>query len=354
MKNIPVLISLIVILSASCGKSEESTTSDNTASTNISGVIDVHNHLVFILSDNSRDVEGAANTALAKMDSLGVQTLIVMPPPFTPNQSGSYSYTEYTALSGFSNRIKFIGGGGTLNPLIQQAISAGSVTSAIRNQFTSQVQEIIDAGAIGFGEMAILHISRNPSHEYISAPANHELFKLLSDLAANVSLPIDIHMEAVPASMDTPKALLDASPANPTTLPANISDFEELLAHNRNTKIVWAHLGWDNSGNWTSTLTDELLGRNSNLYISFRVSDDTSENLLLEGNGNIKTEWHDLFKKYSDRFVVGSDQFFKSGDIGNTLPENLMDMTSSSLSQLDESIRNKLLFENANAIYNLQ
>ena len=65
-------------------------------------------------------------------------------------------------------------------------------------------------------------------------------------------------MGPVPSDVATPAHLQAGQ--NPPLLRANIEGFERLLAHNRKTKIVWAHAGSDPLGHFTPALVRALLG----------------------------------------------------------------------------------------------
>ena len=53
---------------------------------------------------------------------------------------------------------------------------------------------------------------------------------------------------------------------------SNNPDALRLLAHNPKAKILWSHMGWDNTGHRTAALTARLLEKHPNLYMSFKIS----------------------------------------------------------------------------------
>lgn len=58
----------------------------------------------------------------------------------------------------------------------------------------SFTEDIAKAGAIGFGEIAIEHLSSGRgAHPYESVPADHPLLFALVDVASRLSMPVDIH-----------------------------------------------------------------------------------------------------------------------------------------------------------------
>ena len=55
-----------------------------------------------------------------------------------------------------------------------------------------------------------------------------------------------------------PKYWKSESPKFPDFLMGNIKRFERFLAHNRQGKIIWTHLGWDSIGQRTAALTGDV------------------------------------------------------------------------------------------------
>jgi hypothetical protein len=73
---------------------------------------------------------------------------------------------------------------------------------------------------------------------------------------------------------------------------------ELLFAHDRRAKIIWAHTGFSTSPERVSELMEKypaLIGE-----MSFRGG-------ITDSSGKLTPEWRDLFNRYSDRFVLGSD-----------------------------------------------
>ena len=279
--------------------------------------IDCHNHLHgYFRSPRGQeeyDFAGAAKVALASMDQYNINTIIVMPPPFPLNHPNQYTYKELmTVVKKYPGRFAFMGGGGTLNVMIQQAIEAGKTTPAMRSTFEKKAREIVAKGAVGFGEFAAEHFGLGPKHRYETAPPNHPLFLLLADIAAEYNVPIDIHMEAVPEEMPLPAGL--SSPPNPKTLRPNIAAFERLLGYNRKARILWSHVGWCNTGRRTASFCATMLRKHPNLYMSFKISpmDSRSECRPIEEGVGLKAEWLQVIKEFPDRFIIGTDQFYIS------------------------------------------
>ena len=90
--------------------------------------------------------------------------------------------------------LLFLVGGGRLNAQLYKLSDPTSVTGDIKRAFSDEARQIIKAGAIGFGEIASLHISAAPGHSYEFVPADHPLLRVLADVAAKFDVPISIWM----------------------------------------------------------------------------------------------------------------------------------------------------------------
>lgn len=323
------------------------------------GYIDTHNHLFGRFGPRSGspvlDYEGAAQVALAKMNALGIEKMLIMPPPFPPNHPNKYDMDDFLdVVKKHTDRFGFLGGGGTLNPMIQQVVYDGTTSPEVGQIFEEKALEILSGGALGFGEMTAEHFSMNPRHPYETAPPDHPLFLLLADIAARHDVPIDIHMEAVPEEMALPNNERLRSPRNPKRLRPNIAAFERLLAHNREAKIIWAHAGWCNTGRRTPALMGDLLARHANLYMSIKIGrDSVHENRPLNRYWEIKPEWLNLCIRYPDRFLIGSDHFYLSPRIPRRMPRHA-EASKVFLSQLPPEIASKVGYENAISIFKLK
>jgi hypothetical protein len=276
--------------------------------------IDAHAHLFPHVASGGfaqTGYEGAAARALKVMADLDITETFLMPPPFTRSQQDVYDIEDLLVVTRkYPGRFALLGGGGTLNVMIQETSQSAEINGTVRETFERRATEIIKNGAVGFGEMTAEHFSRNPNHPYESAPPDHPLFLLLADIAARHDVPVDIHMEAVPADMAMPPWLRKESSRNPPTVKENISRLEKLLAHNWKTRIIWAHAGWDLSGRRTPELMKRLLQNHPNLYMSLKIHlDRPGPNCPIDRSGRLDPEWLSLFLALPDRFIVGSDEF---------------------------------------------
>ncbi len=327
-------------------------------------LIDTHDHLSGILGRSGRsDYPGAARAALEVMDRLDIRRTLIMPPPQPPGFANLYTMEDLLgAARGHAGRFSVLGGGGSLNVMIQEAVSGGT-SAKLRREFEKRALAILAQGAVGFGEMTAEHLSLNPEHPYVSAPPDHPLFLLLADLAAAHGVPIDLHMEAVSEPLRLPSRF--SSPPNPATLAPNIPAFERLLAHNREARIIWVHAGWDNTGHRTAALSTALLQRHPNLYMSLRIvsppegrpahEPSLTENRPVDDHGKIKPEWLELLSAFPDRFLLGSDEFFLSPEIRRQRHPSTgsAEATTGLLSQLPPDLAGKVGHENARRVFGL-
>lgn len=312
----------------------------------LSPYVDVHTH------PNSNDLPGAVKVALQSMGAENAAILLFMPPPFAPGSPGRYDAEAIeSAEKGHQEELAFLGGGDTLNVLIQQAARSGGVSPDLKEEFRAHAEEILREGAVGFGEMAAEHFATGPGTYYEYAPPDHPLFLLLADISAeHGGVPIDLHMEAVPEAIPLPAGL--NSPPNPPRLHANIAAFERLLAHNPRATIVWAHAGCDYTGYRTPQLMGRLLRAHPNLYMQIKIdpaSPGKNSPLTNGGSGTIKPQWLQLFRDFPERFVIGSDQHYPQPP---NRPQRWQSVVML-LNQLPSDLRRKIGRENAMRIYHL-
>jgi len=318
--------------------------------------IDIHNHLITEGGSRSMpDFPGAVKTALAAMDKLGVQKMLILPPPFPPGHRGQYTADAFLrVIKKYPDRFGFLDGGGSLNIIIQQAAQEQTLSPGLKARFEKEAEQILAQGALGFGEITALHFSLHPDHPFMEAPPDQPLFLLLSDIAARYDVPIDLHMEAVPEDMPLPDDPRLESANNPKTLTANIPALERLLDHNPKVRIIWDHVGWCNTGRRTPALCRELLSRHTNLYMSFKISPDSNPACRpLMPESEIKPEWLELIKDFPDRFLIGTDQFYASPGSNVRGGPQRNSGTKILLSWLPRDLALKVAIENPKAVFKL-
>jgi hypothetical protein len=264
--------------------------------------VDMHMHLV----PTKGDFSGAVVEALSLMDRAGIETAVVMP---TPQSSSVYTEREYTAaLRRHPGRFVWFGGGGDLNGIIHRT-DPGKVSDAVRKDFVARAEAILNAGARGFGEMAVLHISFMSGHPFEETRADHPLFLALADVAGARGAIISMHIDIVPKDGPTPTNVV--AMGNPRTLHGNLEGFERLLAHNRRARIVLEHVGADPVGFATRELLQRLVEDHPNLYLAIRAAPAASAEMsnLIVGTSGMLPEWAEFFRQHSDRFLFGTDSF---------------------------------------------
>jgi len=319
--------------------------------------VDVNVHLIGPRAQGYYNLEKSAQIALKSMDVNGVKISLLRPMPQAAEQNLQLYFEDLLPIvQKYPNRFAALGGGGSLNVMIQQAVKEARVTSAMEKEFDARALELVRKGAVGFGVIAIEHFSIDHNHPYETAPPDHPLFLRLSDMAAKYDMPIDVHMEAIPEEMQLPSRF--QSPPNPQVLKPNIAAFGRLLAHNRNAKIIWSHLGWDNTGKRTVALTRRLLAGNPNLYMSIRIASGMQERRVvnpgfpLDQDGRLQQDWLSLFLEFPDRFLIGSDEIVKAT---NDHPSaGSLRSTISLLEHLPEKLKARIGYENAYGLYKLK
>ncbi|MEG0417236.1 amidohydrolase family protein [Gordonibacter sp.] len=128
---------------------------------------------------------------------------------------------------------------------------------------------------------------------------DHPAFLEIFDLAAQESLPVLVHHNIT--AQNSEEILY-------------LSELEEALAHNRDCKIIWAHVGISRRVEIQNLprIADDLLANNENLWIdiSWVVYDyyflDKFPNQYHDGN--TLDDWVALIEKYPDRFMLGTDK----------------------------------------------
>lgn len=304
------------------------------------------------------NLAAAADRLIEKMDDYGVQQalVVVVPGPI------SNEYEEkslHQVVMRHADRLKLMAGGAILSPYLQQ-IKPEDVTEDDRRGFRQVAEQLLSGGAVGFGEMISYHLSMADHHSFQYAPPDHPLFLLLADIAAQHNVAIDLHMEAIVNRRPMPENLKRASAKNPQTLEPTIPAFRRLLEHNPKARIVWQHIGWDNTGDMTPELLDFLFSSHPNLYIALRIESRIQQvgngpampNRLVNEKGILKPEWLAIIKKFSDRITIGSDEFFFP--VESKRPNQSFSETWTLLDQLPEQLAQKLGRDNPKRIYNLK
>jgi len=268
---------------------------------------------VHLRAGPARNFDAAIEGALGATAGLGRKTLVLVPPPF-PSVAANANAHDYEvflpSIRRHPTELAFLGGS-YLNAILQTTDPA-AVSPEIRRSFLAHAAKVLDDGARGFGELALLHFSEFEGHPYERAAPDHPLLLALADLAAGRDAPIAVHMEAVEKDMDLPMGL--ASPPNPPRIPANIAAFERLLSHNPAARIVWLHNGWDNTGQRTPQFVHRLMAVHPNLALALKFQRSRFPQNQVMAPGGPNPAWLAVIRSYPDRIIIGSDSFFASPD----------------------------------------
>ena len=309
----------------------------------LSPYVDAHVHI------DEHDPEGSVNAALQAMSELNAARVFVLTEPYSPDDRNRWDVESILpALKIYPNKLAVLGGGGTLNAMIQESVRSGDAGADIQTKFKERAEEMVREGVAGFGEMTTEHFSlaASPLKDYEYAPADSPLMLLLADIAAQKNIPIDLHMEAAPHTIPLPHGL--ESPPNPSHIHGNIAALERLLDHNRRAKIIWAHAGSDNTGYRTPELCDRLLRAHPNLYMEIKIDPMYPGRNYPMADGKIKPAWIKLLQKHPDRFIIGSDQHYGPE---LTATHSRAQATVLFLNQLPTELRTRIGMENVEHIY---
>jgi predicted TIM-barrel fold metal-dependent hydrolase len=301
--------------------------------------VDDHTHF------DEKDIPATIRTSLAALGRENAAMIFLQMPPDTFDHPGHYdAEVILAAAKQHPGKLAVLGGGGTLNAMIMQAVATGDAGPEVQRKFKDRAEKLLREGVIGFGEMTAEHF--DGLTPYQTAPPDHPLYLLLADIAADHGVPIDIHMEAVPQDMPLPTDL--KSPPNSPRLHANIAAFERLLDHNPRANIIWAHLGSDFTGFRTVELDRRLLEKHPNLYMEIKTDPKApGKNYPLGADGKIKPDWYKLFTDFPDRFVLGSDQHYPEPKGEDMRWQQLILL----FNQLPPDVRKKIGTENIAHIY---
>ena len=318
-------------------------------------LIDTHSHFQTV---GGRDLRASRDAALANMERMNIARSLLMPPPFSlPKMQAFYDIEDLLfATKEHPGRFSLLGGS-SLNVMIHNT-SPAAVDQAVRERFNQRALEIAALGAVGFGEMAVMHVSipaMGPQHAYEDVPADHPLFLLLADIAAERDMPIDLHFDLVPEDMPLPDTLRP-NVLNPRTLTANLPAFKRLLQHNPQAKIVWVHVGFEPLLTREPDIVAGMLREHPNLYMSFRLNRGAPKPAAtLSPNGRIKPAWVRLVEAFPDRFMLGSDAFYaREGSIARGSSDEGMQNLRNFIEQLPEAVAAKVAGGNAMRLYRLE
>lgn len=317
-------------------------------------IVDVHMHFQMA---PSRNPQGSSLMAIQNMAQFNISRSILMPPPSVDtNQRNFYDIGDVTFVQRDHPEKFALLGGSKLNVMIHK-YPPEQVDGAVQSQFRKIAEETLAQGAVGFGEIAIHHLSlpaMGSQHAYEQVSPLHPLLQLLAKISAERNVPIDIHFDAVPEEMPLPDKL-KANPKNPSVLPENMHEFMRYLGMNPQTKFVWSHVGFEPLLTRSPELVEALMKKFPNLYMSFRLNRSAPISAsVLSKNGEIKPRWVSLIEAFPDRFMLGSDAFYDASGIARGSTEEGFENFRKLLSVLSEPARSAVAHGNAENIFKLK
>lgn len=281
-------------------------------------IILTHTHILAQVGegrDRRNDWAGAFANAIRTMDENRVRAAILMPTPQHPDGMDNSMLSDLQRHAArYPGRFRVAGGGESLNGMINK-YGPGNVTDRVRTRFIERAEAIAASGVVGFGETTALHLSFFRGHPFELSRPDHPLFRLLADQAAKHDIPLDLHVEAVVRRWPVAQAIHDFGGKNPDTLPENIAALERLLAHNRQAKIIWVHLGMDSTGHRSPELTRRMLQAHPNLYLSITgnwliTNQLNGPHWFIRPGTGLNPAWRSVLVEFSDRITIGSDSKF--------------------------------------------
>lgn len=317
-------------------------------------LIDTHAHFQ---SGKTRAFKSALRTALSNMDAMNIARTILMPPPQPdPTRRSAFDIEDLQfVLKENPGRFAIIGGS-SLNAMIH-GTAPDQVTDAVKDRFNTRAREIIQLGAVGFGEIAVLHVSipaMGAQHPYEAVQADHPLLLQLADIAAELDVPIDLHCDLVPEAMPLPQGLRP-NRNNPDSLTENRAGLERLFAYNPKARFVWAHVGFEPLMTRNIGIVRDMLQAHPNLYMSFRLNRGAPRPAAaINADGQPKPPWLNLVKNFPDRFVLGSDAFYDSSSIARGSTAEGFENLRRFIEQLPPEVAKSVANGNAMRIYRLE
>lgn len=304
------------------------------------------------------NVPAAVEAAAGVMEGSRICRIVLMPVPGMHGHFPPQVLEDFLAEARkYPERFFVMGGGGSLNSMIHDEAADGKAGDALKARFAKRADTLIELGAIGFGEVGILHLAAFQGQQFENVAADHPLLLMLADITARHDVVIDVHFDLVMKEMETPRWL--PRPPNPPRLKPNLEWFERFLRHNPKAKIIWAHLGSDFIGFRTPELTRRMLKDHPNLYMSLRLGPGRVPSNHPMTNSGIKRDWLQLFEEFPDRFVIGTDQIFSlhGGQLTAQHEKQrkvVRERTNLFLSYLPRKLARQIAYENAIRIYKLK
>ena len=90
--------------------------------------------------------------------------------------------------------------------------------------------------------------------------------------------------------------------------------------------------------------------------MSFKISprDSLAKTRPIERGRGLKAEWLEIIKKFPDRFIIGSDQFYLSPKMRGQIGPRSVEPTNKFFSLLPPDLARKIGYDNPKALFNLK
>jgi len=149
----------------------------------------------------------------------------------------------------------------------------------------------------------------------------------------------EFHLNPGEARLAAPRALADLGASQNVVLHAHTDAIgvEELLQLRPDIRVLWAHAGM----NASPGTVGRLLDAHPNLWVELALRVDVAP------NGRLDPAWAALFRRYPDRFMVGTDTWVVSQ--WTNLP-TLMARVRGWLAQLPPDVAQQIAFTNAEQV----
>lgn len=179
----------------------------------------------------------------------------------------------------------------------------------------------------GFGEILLRLHKIKFAPDGIHVPADSPDMLKVYDIAAKYNIPVNLHIDNEYSS-----------------------ELENALAHNRNTKIIWAHCGYS-----SHEKIRKLFSKHPNLYGDLSILADPTKGrsrMITDDDNILLPEWKKIFEDYSHRLMFGSDMGMSISRYNQT-PE-IINHYRKLLYQLKPEAAENLAYKTILSIVNIQ
>ncbi len=238
-------------------------------------MIDAHSHI----TGPNIDVDIDMDYVFSFLDQANISKVLLFGPP-APLQNVYRKYPDRV--------IPF------LSPF---PIDSSTGKLIISDERLEWVEKLLKSGVFkGIGEIVLRHKAHGIHH-----PADDPLMLKLYDLAAQYSVPVNVHVDFEYSD-----------------------ELERALEHNQKATIIWAHCGATGTPSGIvhadPPLIRRMMDKHPNLFADLSLSNPytlgasapTQEELFTNPDGSIKQEWKQLFEDYSHRLMWGLDMAISS------------------------------------------